>query len=369
MIVAGRLVLEDEVVDGRLRIEDGLVSRVEPGPVEARAPFISPGFCDVHVHGFGGFSAMRGQGELDGMARALARRGVTSFLPTGVTAPLDELRRFAEDVRGWLAAAPADGAQPLGLNLEGPFLAAERRGAHDARHLRAPADVDFEGLLTPMLPDLRLITVAPELRGALDLTAWLAGHGVVVSLGHSTATLAQARAGYSAGARSTTHLFNAMTGVDHRAPGLAVAALTDDDAYAELIADGHHVDRALWPMIRRLKPVERLLLVSDAVSIAGTDVRRALLGGLEVEVVDGRTALVGSGALAGSLIALDAAVRNLVEAGASLPAAVAAAAANPLALLGVTDRGRLAPGQRADLVELDADLHVQRVMVGGRWLA
>lgn len=220
-----------------------------------------------------------------------------------------------------------------------------------------------------MLPDLRLITVAPEVAGAPAMIRWLAERGVVVSAGHSAATLAQARAGYAAGARSTTHLFNAMSGVDHRSPGLAVAALTTDEAYVELIADRHHVDAALWPIILRTKPPDRLLLVSDGTLLGGTDVRRATLGGLEVAVADGRAALVAGGALAGSLIALDEAVRNLVAEGVPLWRAVAAATRNPLALLGVTDRGRLAVGQRADVIELDAALGVQRVMIAGEWLA
>jgi N-acetylglucosamine-6-phosphate deacetylase len=186
-------------------------------------------------------------------------------------------------------------------------------------------------------------------------------------MGHSAATLAQAQAGYAAGGSTTTHLFNAMSGVDHHAPGLAVAALIDDSVYVELIADGHHVDRSVWPIITRTKPVDRLLLVSDAIPLAGMGDGRAWIGGLEVEVVGGRVTLVGTTTLAGSVIALDTAVRNLVGSGVGLPAAVAAASRNPLAMLGLTDRGRIDVGQRADLVELDDDLAVRRVMRAGAW--
>jgi N-acetylglucosamine-6-phosphate deacetylase len=170
-----------------------------------------------------------------------------------------------------------------------------------------------------------------------------------------------------AGARTTTHLFNAMTGVDHRAPGLAVAALLEDDAYVELIADGHHVAEPLWRLILRAKPADRLLLVSDGVSFGGTTARAGLLGGLACVIDGDRCVLADGGNLAGSVIALDAAVRNVARSGVALPRAVAAASREPLALLGVTDRGRLEAGQRADLVELDDDLRVQRVMRGGRW--
>jgi N-acetylglucosamine-6-phosphate deacetylase len=368
--LVGGLVLDDAVAAGRIVVEDGIIAEVDlaaAGGRGATGTYLAPGFVDVHVHGWGGHDAMGDAVALDGMARALARRGVTSFLPTGVTAPLPTLAEFAERVRGWMPAAPWDGAGPLGFNLEGPFLAEARKGAHDPTHLRAPGDV-ARGDIEPLLEGLRLITIAPELAGAVDAITELRQHGVAISLGHSAATFDQARAGYDAGATSTTHLFNAMSGVEHRAPGLAVAALTDDAVYVELIADGQHVHRALWPLIARAKPVDRLLLVSDAIALAGVGDGRGRIGGLEVDVVGDRVTLVGTTTLAGSVIALDAAVRNLVAAGTGLPAAVAAASRNPLELIGVTDRGRLAVGQAADLVELDDDLRVLRVWRAGRQL-
>jgi N-acetylglucosamine-6-phosphate deacetylase len=367
--IRGRLVLADRVVAGEIAVEDGLIARIETVDEEPRAepgPIIAPGYIDVHVHGWGGHSAMGGLDALDGMARSLLRRGVTSFLPTAVSAPLDVLAGFADAVRGWSAVAPANGSGPLGFNLEGPFLAGSRKGAHDAAHLRAPADVPADRL-EPLLGGLRVVTIAPELPGAIDLIGRLAARGVQVSLGHSDATLTQAQAGYAAGATSTTHLFNAMSGVHHRDPGLAVAALVDDAIWVELIADGHHVDASLVPLVIRTKPADRLLLVSDAIPAGGTAARRAVLGALECEIDAGRVTLAGTTTLAGSVIALDDAVRFLAGVGMPLPAVVAAASTNPAALLGATDRGRLAAGLRADLVELDDDLRVRRVMRGGEW--
>jgi N-acetylglucosamine-6-phosphate deacetylase len=370
----GRLVLPDRVAAGRLTLEDGFISAVDiddrDRDPDDRAlpddvPIVAPGFVDLHVHGFGGHDAMGGPAALDGMARALARRGVTSFLPTAVTAPLEQLVRFAQDVREWQPDATADGARPLGFNLEGPFLAEARKGAHEARHLLAPVSLR-PGDLDPLLDGLRVITIAPELPGALDLIATLAARGVAVALGHSAATVEDARRGYAAGARSTTHLFNAMSGLDHRAPGLALAALLDDDVAVELIADGHHVARDLWPLVTRLKPPNRLLLVSDALAVAGTTDATGRVGSLSIEVAGGRAVLAGTETLAGSVIAVDDAVRNLVASGSSLSTAVAAASTNPLDLLGVTDRGRIAVGQRADLLELDGSLRVKRAMVAGR---
>jgi N-acetylglucosamine-6-phosphate deacetylase len=365
-ILAGRLVLDDRVAPGRLTIDDGLIASVDldVADVADDAAYIAPGFVDVHVHGWGGHDAMGGTDALDGMARALLRRGVTSFLPTAVTAPLDELSEFAERVRSWRPSAPDDGAEPLGFNLEGPFLANARRGAHDETQLRAPADVP-PATIEALSEGLRLLTVAPELAGATDLIGTLSRSGVAVSLGHSAASVDQARDAFAAGATSTTHLFNAMSGFEHRSPGLAVAALLDDDAYVELIADGIHVHPALWELITRLKPADRLLLVSDAVPLAGTGDGRGRIGSLSVDVNGWRCTVVGTDTLAGSVIALDTAVRNVVATGISLPAAVAAASRNPLALLGITDRGRIAVGQRADIVELDEELTVRRVWRAG----
>ena len=371
--VRGRLVLEDRVVVGRLAVEDGWIAAVDiadeaPG-AGADLPFIAPGFVDVHVHGWGGHDVMGSAADLDGMARALLRHGVTSFLPTGVTSPLPVLREWADRVRAWIPAAPANGADPVGFNLEGPFLSQAKKGAHNPALLLDPADVPWSDI-EPLVDGLTVMTVAPEIPGGLELIRRLTSLGVRISIGHSGADLAGAMAGYDAGCVTTTHLFNGMTGVDHRMPGVAVAALTRDDAWVELIADGHHVDPALWRIIERTKPADRLMLISDALALAGMGDGRLTISGLEIEVRDGRCTLAdGSGTLAGSVIALDTAIRNLVANGAPLPAAVAAASRNPLAMLGVTDRGRLAEGQRADVVELDGDLAVLRVMRGGAWQA
>jgi N-acetylglucosamine-6-phosphate deacetylase len=370
MELRGRLVLDDRVSTGRVVVEDdriALVDLEERPPDDADTlPFLAPGFVDVHVHGWGGHDAMGPLEDLDGMARALLRRGVTSFLPTGFTTPFPVLHAFADRVRGWIPAAPADGADPLGFNLEGPFISPARKGAHNPAFLATPADVPWSQI-EPLLDGLRLTTVAPEIPGGMDLIARLREHGVRVSIGHSAANLATALAGYDAGGTTTTHLFNAMSGVDHHAPGVAVAALGRDDVYVELIADGEHVDRSLWPIITRTKPVDRLLLVSDAIPFAGTGDGRMTIGGLDIEIHGLRVTLVDGGALAGSVIALDDAVRNLVASGVILPAAIAAAGRNPLAMLGITDRGRIAVGQLADLVELDGALAVRRVMRRGNW--
>ena len=228
----GRLVLDDRVADGTIRIEGDTIAEVTlvDGPATGAAlppgrPFLAPGFVDVHVHGWGGHDAMGDRAALDGMARALLRRGVTSFLPTAVTAPLGALAAFAERVRAWLPDAPADGAEPLGFNLEGPFLAEARRGAHDPAYLRAPGATSRARRSSRSSTGSASSRSRPSCPARSTSSAGSASAASTISIGHSAATFEEARAGYDAGATSTTHLFNAMSGVDHRAPGLAVAAL------------------------------------------------------------------------------------------------------------------------------------------------
>ena len=366
-VVRGRLVMADRVESGRVVIQGDRILAIESDDAAAGGPFVSPGLVDIHVHGWGGHDATGGVMALAGMAAALVKRGVTSFLPTAATASIGTLQAFAADVRSFMDHGPADGAEACGFNLEGPFLSRRKPGAQDLRFICAPSDVPVAEL-EPLLDGLRLTTVAPEEPGSLDLIAWLRRHGVVVSLGHSLATAREALAGYAAGARSTTHLFNGMSGIDHHSPGLATAALTSADAYVELIADGYHVDRAVWPLVLRLKQDDRLILVTDAIFLAGTGRQSGMFGDREVRVDDERCTLAGTSTLCGSVIGLDMAVRNLVRSGVDLPRAVLAASTNPCSLLGLADRGSLAPGLRADLVEFDDAISVLRVMRGGRWV-
>jgi len=364
--IAGRLVLADRVEPGRLVIVDERIADIEPDDALVGGSHVLPGFVDLHVHGWAGYDAMGGRAALDGMSRTLLRQGVTSFLPTGVTSPIPELVAFAESVRGWMPDAPADGARPLGFNIEGPFISDAKRGAHNPALVRSTVDVDLDSL-QPLVDGLRIMTVAPEIPGGLALIEWLRDRGVAVSLGHSAATVVEARAGYAAGGRTTTHLFNGMSGLDHRSPGLALAALTNDEAYVELIADGHHVHPALWALIERAKPTGRLVLISDALSLSGTGPGRTRLSGMDIDVHGDRATLAGSDTLAGSVIALDTAVRNVIEDGLDIVAASAAASRNPLELLGITDCGILGPGMLADVVVLDDALRLQQVMRGGVW--
>jgi N-acetylglucosamine-6-phosphate deacetylase len=298
------------------------------------------------------------------VAAALPRWGVTSWLPTVVTAPPSAR---AHAMAALAAFDDPTAAVPLGLHLEGPFLAPERRGAHDPSHLALPSRdvVAAEGWAAAA--GVALVTLAPELPGALDVVRTLVARGVTVAAGHSSATAAQAAAALDAGVTYVTHLFNAMAPLHHREPGLAGVALTDERARVGLIADGIHVD----PVVARLAARalgDRLSLVTDAVAALGAGPGAGTLGSLGIEVAAADLSVrLPDGTLAGSTLALDRAVRNAVAfAGLDLAAAVRAVTATPAAVLGLADRGVVAPGAVADLVLLTPEGEVVATVVGGR---
>jgi len=378
-VLRGRAIVGGLVRSGvSVEIEDGRIGSVaverRGGPAGRTVRqleddlVLAPGFVDIHVHGAGGANAMEGPDAIGDMARTLAARGVTSFLPTAVSAPLDRLAAFAADVAEAMKAPDPLASTVLHANLEGPALDPGHAGAHAHAALVDPAVVAAAFARDPAAwGPVRVMTVAPERPGGLDLVRLLAARGIVASVGHSGASYAQAVAAYDAGARSTTHLFNAMTGLTHRGPGLALAALLDPRPAVELIADGLHVDPAMWPLVRRLAG-SRVVLVSDALPGAGTAGDQAFrIGGLEVTVRDGRATLA-DGTLAGSMILLADAVIRYVAHGASLAEAVAAASTRPAKLVGARRKGRLARGADADLVALRDDGSVARVWLRGREL-
>lgn len=360
-----------DLIDGRI----GSVVPGRPGGGAERGAqrlgddlVLAPGFVDIHVHGADGANAMGGPDAIRHMGRTLAARGVTAFLPTAVSAPLDRLATFAGDVARVMRASDPQGATVLNANLEGPALDPGHAGAHAHAALVDPAVVAAAFTHDPAAWDaVRVVTVAPERPGGLDLVRLLAARGMVASIGHSGASYAQALAAYDAGARSTTHLFNAMTGLTHRGPGLALAALLDPRPAVELIADGLHVDAAMWPLVRRLAG-SRVVLVSDALPDAGLAGDRTFrLGALEVTVRDGRATLA-DGTLAGSMILLADAVVRYAAQGASLAETAAAASTRPARLVGARRKGRIVRGADADLVALRPDGSVARVWLRGREL-
>jgi N-acetylglucosamine-6-phosphate deacetylase len=341
-----------------------------PARLDATNLLVAPGFVDLQCNGAVGVDLTTEPERLWEVAAALPRWGVTAWLPTVVTAPPSVRRRALAALRASPAAGRPPGdpvaATPLGLHLEGPFLARERKGAHDIRYIVDPsADVvDGEGWSRDA--GVALVTLAPELPRALEVVRSLVDRGVVVSAGHSSATADQAAAAVEAGATYVTHLFNAMAPLHHRAPGLAGLALTDERVRVGVIVDGLHVDPAVVAVVSRALG-DRLSLVTDAVAALGMPPGPIRLGELTatVSAADGAVRLA-DGTLAGSTLSLDRALRNLVTfAGVPLVDAVGTVTATPAAVLGLPDRGVVAPGAVGDLVLLTDTGEVVATVVGG----
>ncbi|MGB7548282.1 MAG: N-acetylglucosamine-6-phosphate deacetylase, partial [Terracidiphilus sp.] len=345
--------------DGRIR---SIASReAAEVPTDARVldfpgATLAPAFFDVHIHGAAGHDAMEATPEaLGAISGFLASRGTGSFLATTVTAPLDATLRAVAGLAKLLARPPVEGqAQPLGIHLEGPFLSHARRGVQPAEHLLAPDIATFDKLFDAAEGLVRLMTLAPELPGALELAAHATERGVRVSVGHSDATAAETRAAIAAGAASATHTFNAMRPLDHREPGILGTVLTCDALFAELICDGIHTAPEMVQLWWRAKGPERAILVTDAMSATGMPDGEYQLGGFAVQVANGRA--MARGVLAGSVLTLDRALANFVEfTGATVEQGLRLLTVNPAAMTGLTERaGSLAVGQPASLVAVDA---------------
>lgn len=355
------------IVGGRI-LAAGETARV-PAPEGARrldagGGWLVPGFIDLQLNGGFGHDFTTEPETVWPVAARLPEHGVTAFLPTIVTSPLSR----AAQAQSVLQAGPPPGfvgAAPLGLHIEGPFLNPAKRGAHNADYLRLP-DLAAAADWSPET-GVRLATLAPELPGALELVRALTGRGVRVSLGHSLATYAEAQAALDAGARYATHLFNAMRPLDHREPGLLGLLLTRPEIVVGLIADGSHVHPALVDLIWRARGPQGVNLVTDAMGALGMPPGRYPLAGFDV-MVDGQTARLADGRLAGSLLRLDQAVRNLIAfTGCALADAVATVTTTPARLLGLDhERGQIAPGYLADLTLLSPDWCVLATLVAGR---
>jgi N-acetylglucosamine-6-phosphate deacetylase len=335
---------EDLLVDGGL--VTGAAAPADAEVLDVTGCAVVPGLVDLHVHGAGGAAAQGPAADLEAMAGALARGGVTSFLATAFAAPLEELHELVTGPR------PTGGARCVGVHLEGPWVSPQAVGAQPPAALRTP-DVD-EALALVDAGDVRCVTVAPELPGALALVRALAARGVRVSLGHSAASYDEAVRGLEAGATGITHCFNAMTQLQGRDPGLVGAALSWPGLVAEVIADGVHVHPAAVLALVAARGPEGVALVSDCVdgcAPAGALVR------------DGDVLRLPDGTLAGSALALADAVRRVVSWGVPLEDAVAMASTTPARALGLDVA--LRPGSRADVLVLDPGLRVRHVLVDG----
>jgi N-acetylglucosamine-6-phosphate deacetylase len=316
---------------------------------------LGPAFFDVHIHGAKGHDVMEATpAALAAMGKFLAQHGTGSFLATTVTAPLDATLRSLSGLAKLLAQPPVAGqARPIGIHLEGPFLSHTRRGVQPPEHLLAPDVVTFDRLFEAAEGHVRLMTLAPELPGAVELIAHAISRGVRISMGHSDATAAETRAAIKAGAISATHTFNAMRALDHREPGILGTVLTCDALYAEMICDGIHTAPEMVKLWWRAKGPQRAILVTDAMSATGMPDGTYQLGDFAVQVANGRA--MARGVLAGSVLTLDRALTNFIKfTGAPLEQALRLLTVNPAAMTGLGDQaGSVAVGMSASLVAVD----------------
>jgi N-acetylglucosamine-6-phosphate deacetylase len=357
---------------GWVSVAGGRIADIGTGAAPAGAhddlggAWLLPGFIDLHVHGGGGHDATASPEDLAAAVAYHRSHGTTRTLVSLVTAPIETLIREL----GWIAdlveAGPSAAGHVVGAHLEGPFLSHTRCGAQNPAHLLPPDRASFAALVEAARGTLRSVTIAPELPGALDLIADIRDAGAVAAIGHTDAGYAQAQAAIDAGVTLATHLFNAMPPMNHRAPGAAGAALAAG-IRCEVINDGVHVHPAVTALVAQVPG--RLVLITDAIEAAGAGDGDYVLGAQQVQVSDAQARLTTTGSLAGSTLTMDDAVRRAVlDSGLSVEAASAGASGNPARVLGTGDVcGSIAPGHDADLVVLDADLRVTRVMAAGGW--
>lgn len=368
LALRGRVVMEKEVWEkATVLVEGGRISAVSRERLDADETldvgkgFLAPGFVDLQVNGAFGVDVIAHPGRLDDLSARLLITGTTSYLPTIISLPLDRYPALLPDI----ALDAKDGAEPLGLHLEGPFINLVRKGAHPEENV-SPPDAEALGAMLDAA-NVRMVTLAPEMPGSRGLMELTAGRGAVVSLGHSDAAFEEAIEALDHGARGVTHLFNAMGPMHHRYPGLPGAALVHPEAVCGIIADGRHVHPGMVRLAYEKLGPDRLYLVTDAMSAAGMGTGEYALGSRRVLMSDGVPRLE-DGTLAGSVLRMDEALRNVLAfTDCSLPEAVRMAATTPARLIGEAGRkGRLAPGCDADVVALSPDLEIEAAWRQGR---
>ena len=358
------------IIDGNSIAEAGAAETIRipaaADTIDASQFVVAPGFIDPHIHGCGGADVMEGSWDsLNAISHIVVRHGTTAFLPTTVSAPAEILNRAVEKL-GVLMTKSFDGARPLGIHLEGPFISVAKRGTHKATNVTAPDASLMERWIQSSSHSIRLLTVAPELEGIDELINVAKASGITVAMGHSNATLEQARTACAKGVCYAVHTFNAMREFTHRDPGILGEVLANDGIFAEIIADGIHVHPGVVRLFARAKQKSRVLLVTDAISATDMPDGQYVLGTDTVEVVDG-VCRDAEGRLAGSTLSQEVALKNFVEwTHWTLEDALLGVTANPAKALGLDKKGVIAPGADADIAIMDKNFRVVKTFVGGK---
>lgn len=372
MKITGRIVTPERVLDhGVVEIDGERITGVAERDAGTGAEgvhsggWIVPGFVDLHSHGGGGYTFTTGDpDQARGAARFHLGHGTTTMLASLVSSPY-ELMHSA--TKAYLPLV-AEGVL-AGIHFEGPYLSPELRGAQNEAYLRDPSTAELAALIATGEGAVRMVTLAPERVGALDAIELLVRNGIVAALGHSDATYEQTLAGIAAGASVGTHVFNGMRPAHHRRPGPVFALLGAASVVCEFVADGHHLHDGTLAFATGVTGPDRAMLVTDAISATGVADGDYELGGQPVVVSGGVARLASNGSIAGSTLTMDAALRRVVAVGNSIVDACRMASTTPARVLGRADIGAIAPGRRADLIELSENYEVVRVMRGGAWLS
>ena len=335
--------------------------------IEAKDKFVVPGYIDIHIHGGGGSDVMDGNYEaINQIAITHSRFGTTAFLPTTMTMSKNKIIRSLRSICKAVEKGTT-GAEILGIHLEGPYINPEKKGAQKEEDIKKISIEEFSEFNQASGNLIRLVTIAPEMPGAVDFIRWLNKQEIITSVGHSNATYMQVEEGIQAGLSQVTHLFNAMRGLHHREPGIIGAALVSPELTVEVIADGIHVHPIVIKIVIEAKGDEKVVLVTDAIRATGINEGIYDLGGQKIIVKQGQARLK-TGVLAGSVLTMDKAVKNLVtKVGIPLPKAIQMASFNPAKCIGIDDRkGSLEINKDADIVILNKNLETELTMIAGR---